>query len=484
MAKFQRVKAGDPITAEDYNAIAEALERFAKLSVAQVDYLKLWDFPDGKHLALHPPVETLALLSGSSSPYSFQEVDEDVSGALAVRGVGDSCTDCVYEVNGKSGLGGKVVRLTWTAAGDWRFQWVGFGGAPCDSTTRICLTINSGCTGIAAHGATIEAEDSDGVTYGPCTASGFVQSLTRTSGGSGYTNGTAYSLGFSGGGGSGVAGTFDVVGGVVTNLVLTDGGSGYITPPTISFPGAGAGSGAVGIANISAKCCIDVSHSGSYDVTISIPGATPVTTRVNVTCEIDNNFTASFPADALGILCIEVHHCGYADGGDVCIVKRGATTVTTVTTGSDGKVCLPVGTGSILNGTGYSADVTAPQGAAKTVGPVTVGACSAGTIGANTLIERCFNGLTDAPGCTINITLKLGGVTIGTGSVTTAFDGVFYSGAGCVMIPEVFDPGSVTLQTIMACPAHTYDDGGLFTTGICAPPGAPVFFDFRGLPCC
>src|SRR3954469_25731709 len=105
MASLNRVKPGDPITADDFNAIAERLERFANLSVA-CGHLRLWDGPDGKHIALHIPTETLALLSGSTSPYSFQEVDEDASGAFAVRGVGDSGTDCVYEVNSKAGLGG------------------------------------------------------------------------------------------------------------------------------------------------------------------------------------------------------------------------------------------------------------------------------------------------------------------------------------------------------------------------------------------
>src|SRR6478735_5477865 len=102
MANMKRVKPGDPITADDFNAIAERLERFANLSVAG-GRLQLWDGPDGKHIALHVPTETLALLSGPASPYSFQELDEDASGAFAVRAVGDSCTDCVYEVNSKAG---------------------------------------------------------------------------------------------------------------------------------------------------------------------------------------------------------------------------------------------------------------------------------------------------------------------------------------------------------------------------------------------
>lgn len=75
-----------------------------------------------------------------------------------------------------------------------------------------------------------------------------VKSLTLTAAGSGFTDGT-YSLGFSGGGGTGAAGTYTVVGGVVTSLSLTTGGSGYTTPPIISFP-SGGGTGATATAAI------------------------------------------------------------------------------------------------------------------------------------------------------------------------------------------------------------------------------------------
>jgi hypothetical protein len=67
---------------------------------------------------------------------------------------------------------------------------------------------------------------------------GTVSALTLGSGGTGYTSGT---LIFTGGGGSGAAGTFIAASGIITSVTLTSGGSGYTTAPTIS---AAAGSGA------------------------------------------------------------------------------------------------------------------------------------------------------------------------------------------------------------------------------------------------
>ena len=74
--------------------------------------------------------------------------------------------------------------------------------------------------------------------------------LTLTAAGTGYTNGTGYALTFTGGGGTGAAGTFDVVNGAVTNLILTNQGSGYTSAPTITFTTAGAGTGATATASL------------------------------------------------------------------------------------------------------------------------------------------------------------------------------------------------------------------------------------------
>ena len=75
-----------------------------------------------------------------------------------------------------------------------------------------------------------------------------VRQVTITAGGSGYTNGT-YALSFSGGGGSGAAGTYTVTDGTVTSTTMTDFGTGYTSEPTVSFP-SGGGTGASGLVTL------------------------------------------------------------------------------------------------------------------------------------------------------------------------------------------------------------------------------------------
>ena len=74
---------------------------------------------------------------------------------------------------------------------------------------------------------------------GTVNPTGGVRSVTVGSGGTGYTNGTAVT--FSGGGGSGAAGTINVSSGVITSVSITSQGIGYTSAPTVSVTG---GSGA------------------------------------------------------------------------------------------------------------------------------------------------------------------------------------------------------------------------------------------------
>lgn len=70
-----------------------------------------------------------------------------------------------------------------------------------------------------------------------------VTGCVLTNQGSGYTNGT-YSLGFSGGAGSGATGTYYCSGGNVVGIKITATGSGYTSAPTLSFPSGGGSSAA------------------------------------------------------------------------------------------------------------------------------------------------------------------------------------------------------------------------------------------------
>lgn len=73
---------------------------------------------------------------------------------------------------------------------------------------------------------------------------GQVQELALTAGGTGYTSGD---LIFTGGGGTGAAGTFIAAAGVITSVTLTNPGRGYTSAPSVT---AAAGSGATITATI------------------------------------------------------------------------------------------------------------------------------------------------------------------------------------------------------------------------------------------
>jgi len=115
-----------------------------------------------------------------------------------------------------------------------------------------------------------------------------IHSITLTAAGSGYTDGT-YSLSFTGGGGTGSAGTYTVVGNVVTSLSLTSVGSGYTSTPTIGFP-SGGGAGAT------AGCSINAIPFPHIPVPIFIDGYVALAKGSDVyTCDVDTptKWTAS-----------------------------------------------------------------------------------------------------------------------------------------------------------------------------------------------
>jgi len=78
-----------------------------------------------------------------------------------------------------------------------------------------------------------------------------VDAVSVTSGGSGYAN--SFAVTFTGGGGSGAAGTATAIGGVVVSVEITDPGSGYTSAPVPDFS-AGGGTGAAGTAILTAQC--------------------------------------------------------------------------------------------------------------------------------------------------------------------------------------------------------------------------------------
>ena len=66
------------------------------------------------------------------------------------------------------------VRIAWTEAGDWRFQFVGYS-TTCAGATHICVTItDDGCSHIgSAYGASVvvkDITDKRGCSLGPLTS--------------------------------------------------------------------------------------------------------------------------------------------------------------------------------------------------------------------------------------------------------------------------------------------------------------------------
>lgn len=102
------------------------------------------------------------------------------------------------------------------------------------------------------------------LTGSGATATAVMQigSVGRTSGGSGYTNGTFTGTFTGGGPGSGATFTFTVSGGVVQNPTILTRGQGYTSPPTPDFSAAGPGVGATGTTTLNVRS-ITVTNGGS-----------------------------------------------------------------------------------------------------------------------------------------------------------------------------------------------------------------------------
>lgn len=97
------------------------------------------------------------------------------------------------------------------------------------------------------------------------TTSSGVASVTVTAGGTGYT-GTP-TIQFTGGGGTGAAGTVVITGDAITSVTITNPGSGYTSAPTVTFSGTGTGaSGTAVLAHVQ-----PANHTANLgDTTLSI----------------------------------------------------------------------------------------------------------------------------------------------------------------------------------------------------------------------
>lgn len=118
------------------------------------------------------------------------------------------------------------------------------------SGTIKALSLTSGGSGYTGSPTVTFPGQGSGAAITATEAGGSITALTVTAGGSGYVPGT-YALAFSGGGGTGAAGTYTVnSSGVVASALVTVPGSGYTSAPTVTLP---TGSGAVAVASITSS---------------------------------------------------------------------------------------------------------------------------------------------------------------------------------------------------------------------------------------
>ena len=129
-----------------------------------------------------------------------------------------------------------------------------FSGGGSDTSAILQANLNSG--GVTAVNITAPGSGYTSATVaftggGGTGAAGTVQigsgvtGVTISNKGTGYTGAT---VGFSGGGGTGAAGTANIVGGEIVSVTITNPGTGYTSAPTVSF--SGDGSSAAGTATI------------------------------------------------------------------------------------------------------------------------------------------------------------------------------------------------------------------------------------------
>lgn len=171
-------------------------------------------------------------------------------------------------------------------------------------TPSVSYTYNAG-TGdvVVTNASTLPEEDELSVIHLRLLDhfGGEVKGAIRA-GGSGYTS--APTVTFSGGGGSGAAGTAVVENGRVVDVTITNAGTGYTTTPTVAFSGGG-GTGAQGT----------VVRDGTTVGSVTLTPATSVTLSAST-------LNASKGLKLMATVLTENHIA--ADGGNYYLQSAGA----------------------------------------------------------------------------------------------------------------------------------------------------------------
>lgn len=188
--------------------------------------------------------------------------------------------------------------------------------------------------GVFGSGAAATATLGASTTVGTCTTSGMVTAVTRTNGGSGYTNGSYTNGTFTGGGGSGGTFSYGVTGGVVqATITVTNPGSGYTSAPTPVIS-AGAGTGFAATATVRGGCCVDTPANGPYNAIGSYTGYADSWGNLTISgCATSNlSLNKSWYALRIGSSC---PGGGVLPGIQVAVTQSG-TSLGTFTTDSQG----------------------------------------------------------------------------------------------------------------------------------------------------
>ncbi len=122
------------------NAVIGELRRAGNLTGTPPVYID--STASERRIALAGQKGFSALLSGSTSPYSFAEQDATAGGGWAATPGGRTGTNTAYELNAKASLGGKVVWLEPGYPDDYRFQYVMTSATPGIPVPGCCGSNN------------------------------------------------------------------------------------------------------------------------------------------------------------------------------------------------------------------------------------------------------------------------------------------------------------------------------------------------------
>lgn len=184
---------------------------------------------------------------------------------------------------------------------------------PSARGARVLVYVDSATTGYEAAATAV-------LGYG-------VDSITITNGGSSYE--TPPTVEFSGGGGTGAAGTAVLTADAVTSVTITDPGTGYTSAPTVAFTGGG-GADAAGTAVLTATAHV-------YSVTVTEGGqgyaSAPTVvftggggTLAAATATLAGDAVASIAVDTPGSGYTSVPAVSFTGGGTAGTVKVGIET--------------------------------------------------------------------------------------------------------------------------------------------------------------